>query len=122
MKNPQSRVFIYGKGRHRIINNMALHQKGPSPADKVNANYPLAKAEGENQKETKGDKAFVLDDGSGKMPTITLETKQSGKIGSIPSVTVKPLREKLDDTFGPDQNFHDQFVKPDFIQPDERLR
>ena len=97
-------------------------QKGPVPGDKLNTNYPLAKAEGETQKETKNSKAFLIDDGSGKLPTITLETKREGVIGSIPSVTVKPLREKIDDTFGPDQNFHDQYVKPDFIQPDERLR
>lgn len=97
-------------------------QKGPKPESIKNANYPLMTNEVQHQKETANPYGFKVNLGP-TMPTIELQTKQSGKIGSASPVTVKPLAEAFDvKPANPEQNFHDQFVKPNEIQPDDRKR
>jgi len=76
--------------------------------------YPLDVKEMEHQTETEQPKAYMVT--SEKMPTITLETKQSGTIGTTPSVTVRPLREKIQDTFGAEENLHQKFIDPKAIE------
>ena len=85
-------------------------QKGPVPEKIVGANYPLEKKENQYQQETKQRKAYMVT--SEKMPTIELEQKQSGGIGSTPSTSGKQLREPIQENVGdPERNLHDQYVK-----------
>lgn len=86
-------------------------QKGPRPVGIVPSNNPLGTRENEYQQETGVNKGFKIDMG-GKMPSISYETKQSGKIGSFPASTVKPTREVYDiKVNNPEENFHTQYVK-----------
>lgn len=89
---------------------MSDHQTGTVPEKIVAANYPLDKREEQYQKETRQKKAYMVT--SENSPTIELEQKQSGVIGSTPASSGKPLREPISDVAGdPERNFHDQYVK-----------
>ena len=86
-------------------------QKGQKPAGIVNANYPLDQREAQNQAETGLPKGFQIKDI--KMPTITLEVKQGGVVGSASPSSGKPLRESISDASpaNPEANMRTQFVK-----------
>lgn len=91
-------------------------QKGPKPAGIVPSNNPLGVRESEYQQETGINKGFKIDMG-GKMPNISYETKQSGKIGSFPASIVKPVRDIYDiKPSNPEENFHTQYVKEGQIE------
>ena len=87
-------------------------QKGPQADNLLGVKNPSKVQDAEAQGETKSPKAFVLDTGDGKMPKITLETKQSGKIGNGTAVS-EGTRSKSDlqDTYGPDENLRDQWIQ-----------
>lgn len=87
-------------------------QKGPYPDNLLGAKSPTTVQQSDNQKETKNPLTFVLDTGDQKMPKITLETKQSGKIGNG-TATSEGTRSKNDaqDTWGEDQNLREQWIQ-----------
>ena len=87
-------------------------QQGPYADNLLGVKNPSKVQDTEAQGETKSPKAFVLDTGDGKMPKITLETKQSGKIGNG-SATQEGTRSPntVQDTYGPDENLRDQFIQ-----------
>lgn len=95
-----------------------MAQKGPIPEKIVSDNYPLDKREAQYQRETGSPKAFEV--ASQVMPTITLEVKQSGKIGTASPVTTRPLREPINDSnSNPETNLRMQFVKPNEFEHSE---
>ena len=97
------------------------HQKGQIPDKIVDSNYPLDDREAQNQTETGFPKAFAIKDN--KLPTITLEVKKSGTIGSVSPNSGKPLREPITDTFDTEKNFHDEFVKPnEFVKSEGAVK
>jgi len=94
---------------------MSQHQKGPVPESIKAHNYPLDQREGQYQTETGVSKGFNIE--GAKMPTITLETKHSGKIGSASPITVKPLREIYDvKPSNPEENMSSQFKNLNAIE------
>ena len=90
------------------------HQKGPEGDNLLGAKNPSLVQSNSKQAETKSPLAFTLDTGEGKLPKITLETKQSGQVGSLDvNKTSEGTRSKSDivDSFGPDQNLRDQWIQ-----------
>ena len=87
-------------------------QKGPQADNFLGAKNPLTVDSNENQRETKNPLTYVMDSGDGKMPKITLETKQSGKIGNG-TATSEGTRSPntAQDTFGEDQNLREQWIQ-----------
>ena len=98
-------------------------QKGPVPEKIKGVNYPLDQREAQNQAETRQEKAFPIV--SEKMPTIDFTHQRTkGVEGTIPASSGSPLRQGVQDSrpADPESNVHAQFVKPDQITRDERLR
>ena len=87
-------------------------QKGPHADNLLGVKNPSLVQNNEAQAETKNPVHFVLDSGDGKMPKVTLETKQSGKIGNG-TATSEGTRSPntAQDTFGEDQNLREQWIQ-----------
>ena len=89
-------------------------QKGPHADNLLGEKNPSRIQDSEAQSETKSPKGFVLDTGDGKMPKITLETKQSGQIGNLDINTTSEGSRSANtvaDSFGPDENLRDQWIQ-----------
>ena|SRR3990167_2403590 len=92
-------------------------QKGDKPASIKASPDPYLVNEHQAQRETNNPYGFNIDLGE-KMPQIQYTTKKSGQIGSTPASSGKPLRSPIAEptASNPDQNQHEQFVKPDAIE------
>lgn len=97
---------------------MPLGQQGPKTVDTLGETYPLKKMDDSYQAETKNPYGFKILSEGGNGPTISLQTKQSGKIGDASSQSGSPLRSAISEPTqsNPEMNQHDQYVKPDQIE------
>ena len=88
-------------------------------ANQLGVGKPLEARDGELQRETKSPEGYLLNDS--RLPTFQLEVKHSGQINEGSAVTIKPLREPIDDSSpaNPEASLHNQFVQTDTFNHSE---